>query len=62
MSAVFYYLNSESCKIYLTKQIKCGSWLACDGGVSVIRPADCYTAIAGKPAPTLLLFALLQGR
>ncbi|KAB0466155.1 hypothetical protein F7R12_29980 [Pseudomonas tolaasii] len=30
--------------------IQCGSWLACDGGVSVTA------AIAGKPAPTLTAF------
>ncbi|MBR7213165.1 hypothetical protein E1K68_10320 [Pseudomonas sp. B2021] len=33
--------------------IKCGSWLACDGGVSVDTNIECQTAIAGKPAPTL---------
>ncbi|OZO05906.1 hypothetical protein B7453_03710 [Pseudomonas sp. IB20] len=32
----------------------CGSWLACDGGVSVTENNDCYTAIAGKPAPTCI--------
>ena len=30
----------------------CGSWLACDGGVSVDKCISWYTAIAGKPAPT----------
>ncbi|TKK01782.1 hypothetical protein PflCFBP13510_22775 [Pseudomonas fluorescens] len=31
---------------------RCGSWLACDGGTSVVRGGDCKDAIAGKPAPT----------
>ncbi|TKK41987.1 hypothetical protein PflCFBP13517_10115 [Pseudomonas fluorescens] len=30
----------------------CGSWLACDGGVSANISYGCDTAIAGKPAPT----------
>ncbi|AZP71799.1 hypothetical protein EJJ20_20580 [Pseudomonas poae] len=32
----------------------CGSWLACDSGVSVNTCAGWHTAIAGKPAPTLI--------
>jgi hypothetical protein len=38
--------------VYKKPPIKCGSWLACDGGVSVT------TAIAGKPAPTLIAFQI----
>ncbi|PSL93501.1 hypothetical protein C7U57_14445 [Pseudomonas sp. R9.37] len=30
----------------------CGSWLACDAGISVYQ-AQPVDAIAGKPAPTL---------
>ncbi|KRP47467.1 hypothetical protein TU73_06745 [Pseudomonas libanensis] len=30
----------------------CGSWLACDSGVSGDITVECQTAIAGKPAPT----------
>jgi hypothetical protein len=33
-------------------QIKCGSWLACDSGLSGDIQGECQTAIAGKPAPT----------
>jgi len=34
----------------------CGSWLASDEGVSVNKDAECDGLIAGKPAPTVLLF------
>ncbi|RQO51064.1 hypothetical protein DBR46_21340 [Pseudomonas sp. KBW05] len=30
----------------------CGSWLACDSGVSANRNGGCESVIAGKPAPT----------
>ncbi len=33
-------------------EIKCGSWLACEGGVSVDELVNCPTAFASKPAPT----------
>ncbi|RZI21069.1 hypothetical protein EUX58_23710 [Pseudomonas sp. 770NI] len=36
------------------ESISCGSWLACDGGRPVAKCAGWQTAIAGKPAPTLL--------
>ena len=31
---------------------QCGSWLACDDGMSATKNSACTTAIAGKPAPT----------
>ncbi|MDZ4302225.1 MAG: hypothetical protein U1C13_11365, partial [Pseudomonas sp.] len=42
--------------------IPCGSWLACDGGVSVDKCIGRYTAIAAmrrpdNPAPTGVVFA-----
>ena len=39
-------------RVVVSPQIKCGSWLAWDGGGSVARSGDWAAAIAGKPAPT----------
>ncbi|PNY78694.1 hypothetical protein C1751_02365 [Pseudomonas fluorescens] len=36
------------------ESISCGSWLACDGGLTAARCAGWQAAIAGKPAPTLI--------
>ena len=36
----------------LTPQVPCGSWLACDSGVSGANFIVCQGLIAGKPAPT----------
>ncbi|OPA96889.1 hypothetical protein BFW87_11250 [Pseudomonas fluorescens] len=38
--------------IFCLSPTQCGSWLACDSGVSGDINAECQTAIAGKPAPT----------
>ncbi len=39
-------------RILAPPQIKCGSWLACDGAGSAASNSDWTAAIAGKPAPT----------
>ncbi len=41
--------DDESCEAGANP---CGSWLACDGGVSGNEEGNWQTAIAGKPAPT----------
>ncbi|AYG07677.1 hypothetical protein D7M10_11495 [Pseudomonas fluorescens] len=39
-------------RMLVPPQIKCGNWLACDGGRSVARNSDWTAAFASKPAPT----------
>ncbi len=52
VSHVYYAAGGQVNTLMQANSVSCGSWLACDEGLTVGGFGAWHTAIAGKPAPT----------